>query len=411
MKKSRLTILLAICAVTMFAAALAGCSTSFDPVKEGYTVTVTYNSDGGKYSNNDATGIKTFRYKPGSVIMEPGVTNSEFQRPTKEGYNVRYWYVCELDENGAPKQDENGKYVLSDTPWNFATDRTGEDNTNIYLVAHWSKNYLFTVDVGEAARADGVENLVFNNYSEPSKLSEPGVPPTWAGHTLLYYKTADGERISSFSNLYISDENPEITVYVEWLEGVWKIITTSHDFGDAIDSYGSYYLDDDIDFGVYNDRGEMTGKGPFLGAVNFEGRFEGNGHTIKNFSCVKEVRDTATTFAGLFSFRGEGYMRNVKFENCSVEVSLFRDQQDGYRVGFIAGRMTNAAALNNFAGLEFVNCELNITREGFAKENNVNVYVGEDGYKGVFGMIADGASFTVPADKLGITINIDNNKD
>ena len=101
----------------------------------------------------------------------------------------------------------------------------------------------------------------------------------------------------------------------------------------------------------------------------------------------------------------------VKFENCSVEVSLFRDQQDGYRVGFIAGRMTNAAALNNFAGLEFVNCELNITREGFAKENNVNVYVGEDGYKGVFGMIADGASFTVPADKLGITINIDNNKD
>ena len=283
MKKSRLTILLAICVMAFCAAALTGCSSSFDPIKEGYSVTVTYDSNGGKYSNNDKTGVKVFRYKPGSVIMEPGVTNSEFVRPTKEGFNARAWYACVLDENGEPVKDSDGNFTLAEEPWNFATDKTGAENSKIYLVAYWSKNYLFTVDVGDEAREDGVENLVFNNYTEPSKLSAPGIPPEWEGHTLHYYQTAEGERITDFGTLYISDDNPEITVYVKWLDGVWNIINNSHDLSNGLSQYNNYYLDSDIDFGIYDSTGNITGKGAFLGAVNFEGKFEGNGYTISNF--------------------------------------------------------------------------------------------------------------------------------
>ena len=52
---------------------------------------------------------------------------------------------------------------------------------------------------------------------------------------------------------------------------------------------------------------------------------------------------------------------------------------------------------------------LNVTPDSFS-DGGRYIHV-ETAISHALGMIADGASFTVPADKLGITINIDNNKD
>lgn len=403
MRKLKKKIIPVLFAIALCCFALTGCKGGFDPIKEGFTATVYYEANGGVFEGTNGRTERVFRYKPDSIIIEPGNDKSGAQLPlpSRSGYHVSGWYVAEIDANGTPVKDDDDNYVPSANEWNFASDKSGKDGSVIYLIAGWSKNYKFTVDVGDAARAAGVENIVNDKYSKAGPVSVPGIDPEWDGHTFYYYKNAEGNRLktSDWENLIISDDNPEITVYVEWLEGKWKIVNDKDGLSDL--KYNeNYWLDDDIDFGVY-EGGKLKSKSRFNGMQNFKGKFEGNGHTIKNFTFEKTLFGNNSAM-GVFIFNGSGYIRNVKFENCELHISLTAKRN--YVIGFF-GDGSRIADLSLFTDIEFAKCNLTISKKTDAV--SVTPVVGEGtGYYGVFGKIKDGESFSIEEAKRDITVTI-----
>lgn len=393
MKKLKRKIIPVLAALCLLCAALAaGCNNKFDPLKEGYTATVVYyandKADGeGVFPGANGATVRTFRYKPNTPVMKPG--SSKFPEPIVSGAHVSGWHIAKVGEDGLPIKDENGNFVLEEEIFDFSAGRSGGDDSVIYLVAVWSKNYKFTVDVGEAARAAGVADIVNENYSEAGSVSKPGIDPEWHGHTFYYYKDKDGNRIydSDWENIVLDDEHTEVTVYAEWLDGIWTIVTEKSELS-AIGGASNYVLDADIDFGRY-ENGVLVRRGLFNGAFKFRGKFFGNGHTIKNFEYTTQNNtiDEDTGSAGAFFFKDNGCIYDVKFENCVVNAKLNLLGVQTYTVGFIAG--TVSGDMSRFYGLSFKDCQLVISTQA-------EFVAGQNGYAGVFGKIIGDGEFSVP---------------
>ena len=398
--RSKWKIILCLLIVMLGSCILAACNTEFLPEEHGYTAIVVYDANGGRYSNADKTGIKTFKYKPSAMIMEPGGgQNSQFTAPIMNSKHVAGWYPAVLDETGAPEKNDAGEYVLEEEPWDFATDRLPEeDGFKLYLVAHWAMNYTVTIDVGEEARADGVENVVYTNYTEAGPIYQPGIDPSWSGHTFHYYKTEEGKRLKTsadWNELVLSDENPSITLYVEWLEGNWKIVTTADDLKN-ISAAQNYILDEDIDMG-----------GSEFKLEAYRGVFDGNGHTISNFvtESTTVTSPSATSF-GVCSFYLKGCVKNVTFKDAKYSVSLYRELTGvdaKYSVGFFCGD-GSALDLSNFENIGFVNCALTVTKSAGAAENEV--VTGTGSYAGIFGTLGEGQNFVPAEGSTAVTVEL-----
>ena len=379
---------------------LAACSSVYLPEENGYTALVVYDANGGRYSNADTTGIKTFKYKPSVRIMEPGGgQNSQFTAPIMNSKHVAAWYPAILDENGQPTKDAEGAYVLEEEPWDFATDRLPrEDGFKLYLVAFWAMNYTVTVDVGEEARADGVENVIYTNYTEAGPIYQPGINPSWSGHTFYYYSTEDGKRLSTTADwnaLVLSDENPSITIYAHWLEGNWKIVTSADDLK-SISSAQNYILDTDIDLG-----------GGSFKLESYRGIFDGNGYTISNFKTEDStIISASSTSFGICNFYLNGCIRNVTFKDATYTVSLYRELTGvnaRYKVGFLCGDGSDLD-LSKFENIGFVNCSLTVSK--FAGAIDAEVVTGSGTYAGIFGALSEEQTFVPAEGSTAITITI-----
>lgn len=412
MKKFRIITILAALTLAFAALALTGCKKGLNLGNLGYSAKVVYDFDG---ETQTGLGKRTFYYKPLTPIIKPDTDlSADIVIKEPAGYHFNGWYSAQVDEDGNPIKDGSGKYILSDEPWDFETGYSGEKNSVIYLVATWARNYTFTIDVGEEARNAGVTNTVLDHYSQPGPVSKPGgVGPKWGGHTFYYYYSDpndDTSRIydSDWSNIVISDENPAVTVYVKWLEGNWTIVTDKQQIK-SLSPRVNYYLDDDIDFS--DSKGNPT---EMKGAKNYDGIFEGNGHKITNFKCTVSASpipgETVSNECGLFaSFGDNGVVRNVIFENCTVEVSLNVQQDSGhYYVGFLCGKVSKDTKLSAFTGIKFKDCVLNVQRNAQAVDYSVSLGTGN--YFGIFGEVADRKNdeFVIGDGDCGITVRLDN---
>lgn len=412
MKKFRIITILAALTLAFAALALTGCKKGLNLGNLGYSAKVVYDFDG---ETQTGLGKRTFYYKPLTPIIKPDTDlSADIVIKEPAGYHFNGWYSAQVDEDGNPIKDGSGKYILSAEPWDFETGYSGEKNSVIYLVATWARNYTFTIDVGEEARNAGVTNTVLDHYSKPGPVSKPGgVGPKWGGHTFYYYYSDpndDTSRIydSDWSNIVISDENPAVTVYVKWLEGNWTIVTDKQQIK-SLSPRVNYYLDDDIDFS--DSKGNPT---EMKGAKNYDGIFEGNGHKITNFKCTVSASpipgETVSNECGLFaSFGDNGVVRNVIFENCTVEVSLNVQQDSGhYYVGFLCGKVSKDTKLSAFTGIKFKDCVLNVQRNAQAVDYSVSLGTGN--YFGIFGEVADRKNdeFVIGDGDCGITVKLDN---
>ena len=401
-KKSKRILLAALIVVAFSFFLFSACSKPFIPEKEGWSVLVTYDANGGKFNNADTTGIKTYKYKPAVNIIEPSSeTGASLPEPTKEGMHVIEWYPAEVDDEGNPVK-QNGQFVLRDTPWNFGEDiLPEEDGFKLYLVAKWAKNYSLTIDVGEEARADGVENIVYTNFDKAGPVSVPGIEPEWAGHTFYYYYDSENNRLETsedWSEIVLSDENPDVTVYVNWLNGVWRIVTSPEDL-EIIVPNANYLLDADIDFMDY--KTEKPGKLNI--AKNYNGTFEGNGHAIKNFKASYRQGGPSDINIGLFSFGTKGILRNVRFENASFDVELTAKVAFPYNVGFFCGNGSKLD-LSAFTGLVFKDCKLNIVKSAAAQSSEV--LIGSGTYEGIFGYLSEEQAYAPDKQSNAVEITI-----
>lgn len=408
--KHKWKIILCLLFVFISTCALAACTYKFDPADKGNTVTVIYDANGGNFSNVDITK-RIFRYKPSVSIVEPGgKQNLQITAPVMDSHHVSGWYVAALNEDGTPKKNAEGEYLAADgsllfdgTPWDFSKDRLpAEDGSTVYLIAHWAMNFTVTIDVGEDARADGVQDIVRTNYSEVGPITQPGIDPEWDGHTLFqyYYKVSDSEELvlrtaEDWAKVIISEENPDIVINIRWLEGEWNVVREAADLS-VISARENYILDADID---------MNGTS-FSFDTPFRGIFDGNGHTISNFVTVSASMLSKNTEYGLFSFAADGYMKNITFKDATYSVTVYQAiaaEDTNYTVGFMCAD-GSSLDLSKFENIGFMNCTLIFDRRSNAK--NENVVTGTGSYAGIFGVLGEDQSFTPAEGSTPVTVKL-----
>ena len=410
--KRRWKLLLLLFAVMCSACVFAACGED-DPTPQelGYTVQVVYDANGGSFTQTSDTPNRYVFYKPGSPIIRPAYNNgvNALTVPTMAGYHLAEWYPAVLDDEGEPLKneadqfvDESGASIFEGEPWDFEQKLPKEGLEKLYLVASWDDNYVFTIDVGDEARAEGVDNYVDNGYETEGNVFVPYSLPSWPGHSIRYFTTEDGRKIykaEEFTEFYLSEQTPSVTVKVEWLEGTWNVLSSPEDFED-IDSYTDLWLDTDIDMA-----------GGDISFAGFNGEFNGNGHTISNaiVSDATSLGNIPENF-GVFSFSGDGFMHDVRFENVTYNVSIglgitTADKEPEYfNVGLISADGSEYD-LTKFTGLVFIGCKLNITLTMQKYSEKLNYGEGTS-YEGIFGVLGAEQTFTPAEGSEPVTVKV-----
>lgn len=419
-KRTKIIIGLAIaCAGTLVLAACGGNNNPYpDRAKEGYTVSVKFDANGGQFSKPNVSFVYLYRLEEAQKGIKLS-TPDMMGRGTvvKADYFLAGWYrerelrtdeagrpldelgaVCDteqavLDEDGNPVTEngepvmqlvsENGLpqgYYYSD-PWDFdrdvftceeATYSPGEYTLTLY--AAWIPLYHYDF---YAMGASGWEKYSTYSYN-PQLLSEIGLPqwndatgamdygyfPQKDGSTFLKaYK--DGEKREEIDKLTAGSWDKEhalatehtIPVYTDWREGLWFRIGTAQQFVDNLRSDGCYEILADLDFeGVIWPAAFATG--------SFGGTILGGGHTFSNITV--EQRNSSTRNGGLFgNLLATARFEEVVFSDITYSLmagSRIPDASFGLFAGVIA------------AGAQFRDVTVSGTLRIGSNDPSVNLY-------------------------------------
>lgn len=388
-KKSKVLIVLGCACIGTFALALTACEGKppyggFD--KEGYTVSVRYDSNGGLFGNvKNVNIVDTFpldKAQNGIKLLEPGDPKRSENNDTnitaisRSGYFLAGWYQeRNLRTNGAGEAlDENGELCsVSGKPqgysyankWDFSKKFTvdGDDYTSdevaMTLYAAWVPNFTFTFYAEGEEDWEVVATSSFNPVTEGKEFSVP----RWEDgkDSMTYVKCFPQVTGKSFSKLY-ADENKTETdatvivhtgtvdeetgtavtnqnIYTEWTDGVWYRIYTAEQLISR--SYADVRIElyADIDF---TDKFWSTAwaKG------DFEGVILGNGHTISNITLTQKDSTYKQQFGGLFGrITDKARIENVAFENVRYNLNS-AGRTSGSSFGLFTGSMNDKAAVS-----------------------------------------------------------------
>ena len=379
--------LLASCAV------LAACSQWEAPYatladKEGYSVKVYFDSNGGMFAGSP-TGIKVvdvYSAETGSdaangqkavTIFAPNDERrgNRAMEVSRDGYFLAGWY-----KECSPRVDENGNALdawgeltsvsgkeqgcVYSGKWDFATDKVTVDPNKTYsdgeyaltLYAAWIPYFEFEIyaeNNGDFAKIDTVTTLSFQS---PEWASEDAVQismnsmPKRNGYTLVGAYT-DKAMTTEMSGTYdyktqIDYEKGvayqvRIPIYTVWEEGNRYNIYTAKQFMDNADINGIYDIKADLDFSAYSYWSPVLSKG------TFQGKIIGNGHTLSNITAMQADSDNSI-YCGLFGKLAEkAELLNVTFEN--VNFTIKGSLKPGFNYGLLAGAIEDAAKLEGVA--------------------------------------------------------------
>lgn len=280
-------------------------------IREGKTEVI-YELEGGTYQNCTAAVKQYYDLSVSDFIVEPSnVTDSKVERP---GYEFMGWYQ---------KKIVKGSEVTYEDEWDFRKDRLTEKGLTLY--AYWKKiyNYSFSVcyydENGEVAVLGKISNVKkgasFETYNYSKRLEN-----TRSGYTALYLCDELGNKLEASKIVHPGgDEDVDIKIFVEYIEGNYKVVRTASELklakGDNI------YLDADIDLG-----------GDAINFENYKKNFVGNNHTISNFkinysadrnSLVTDLTDDSkkSLCISLFGNTDGAHIENVTFKDVSVVVT------------------------------------------------------------------------------------------
>lgn len=345
-RRFKIGFLAVLLALSLLAA--AGCTSSArDPIAEAIAngqPVVTLNANGGLMGSS-----KTIDYilpEKGSYMLKPGEKYGKetIRNADRNGYTLLGWF----------RGEETDGEVKLGAEFDFDTEKVYEERLTLYAGWELTIKYTFNIVYGEnngnsrqvTPRADGA-------FKRPGSRDI-----TWSGHTLLglYWdeeltqKVEFDERDYSLVKHTFDPENPEITVYTKWLDGVYTLVSTGRDM-DGIKSGTNLYLLNDVD---------LSGISTNL-VDEYRGIIEGNGFTISNWSIARETPGNETNF-GLFTRLRRATIRNVTFENCTVTSPVFVTSamtDKNHYLGFLAGVADEATVLEN---VKLVNCAATYTQ-------------------------------------------------
>ena len=357
--KRRGLLLVGLLAAMTACLVFAGCSqnrlTEDDLIEMGYVHRVTFDLMGGK--SGERTELIQ-QVKDESLVVEPGTTTLAGEAPTKEGYTFNAYWTGTKDEDG------NVSFLRE---WDFATDRVTEDIT---LYARWLTNYSITVHYGQ-------DYNYTKTYTVPVTQTSEGVAQqvnsiAISGQTVLggaFYLTQEDAAAETdpvtfpYTPADLSQDKTTTELWANTLEGDWRIVETAADF--IVRTGTNIYLTADIDFGGAALEFPET----------YSGTFEGNGHTLSNFTVTQERGLDRTQSYGLFrELRGDAVIRNVTFKDVTFTAMLTNSTVTEYRMGLLAGSSSTAARVSGvtFEGGSFTF----VVDEKFIDELDERAFVG-----------------------------------
>ena len=152
-----------------------------------------------------------------------------------------------------------------------------------------------------------------------------------------YYSDSACTQPWDFNTVHPGGETDnDIAVYVKHIPGEWNIVQTYDQLVDAIKN-GNVYLTADIDCG---------GKTLFFSGT-FSDIFEGNGHTVSNFTVPKhgsEVRPSASLFQNLGA---NAEIKNVSFTGVTYQFFDIHSLANTVKVAALAGAADNSVKITN----------------------------------------------------------------
>ena len=305
---------LVIAALTLV---LSGCGSS-ESEFEGKTI-VTFNLQGGtlNYGTSSTNTYIKYAYDPGTYLLDPSKDFSNYKL-SLNGYNFTGWYTSE-ECNPEDK-------------WDFSTALTDQ---NITLYAGWERAIVYSYTV---YYVDGENDVALGTYT----VKSGDVFDDWrkfadsrAGYTAMGYYS-DRALSNEWDYSYAhpgGSADLDVAVYVDYMDGEWKLVSTAAQFKSAIKANNNIYLLNDID---------LDGTEPSFNT--YSATLNGNGYEVKNFT-VKSS-GAAIVKCAIFSSLGDGcVIENVSFADVVYEVANKGDVN--YRVAALAVTTSGAVTITN----------------------------------------------------------------
>lgn len=316
MKKKLLVTALMILSI---ACLLVACnnSTNYDGLTK-----ITFEPEGGVYQNCTLPFYQYYDFKDGTtnLIREPlALSRKEFK---KDGYTFVGWFKT--------RTEVDGKVTYSDM-WDFATDKVGTDGVTLY--AGWKRNVTYLYNVCYVDEQGQTQIIGSYDVSEGDEFDDyENYAAKRSGYTALafadedtgymddgYYLDAEcAQPVKGYKHPG-GEEDTAINVYVKYVKGEYTLVRTASELIAARSN--DIYLLADVDM-----------KGATLSFENYGGVFEGNGHTISNFTIAYNAGNNDLKFnfddnsgdtavhASLFESLSGATLRNVKFSGATFTV-------------------------------------------------------------------------------------------
>ena len=339
--------------------------------KDGYTVSVKYDANGGVFTGTSAVMVDSFKIdemkkdSSGMVqlkLLKPTDSSRGDWNPSNGKKMLAGWYKERIEST-----DSNGNVVYTYSgEFNFDTDVVTVDPSKVYsssepvltLYAVWVDP--FSVNFVDIDTDESIGTYEFNPKGTSVNLKVPTWNTTTGNIDMNRFPVVDGK---TFVAAYYDKEgtqlvedviihegttnsageavNPVKTVYVKYMEGKWFHVYNAEQLFKNAALDGNYVLHADLDF-TDEIWPSTFMHGEFKGSIQ---SVEGECFTIKNVAINQTNNNKNLT--GLFGgLSATAKISNVKFENATLTITAGA-RNPGAFFGLLAGSIADGATLEN----------------------------------------------------------------
>ncbi len=389
----KIKLILLSCLLLTFVLIAASCSKDPSPYKgynkDGYTVSVKFDANGGTFAASTEVIVDTYDISEYETVNgkksirlfapEDPIRGKQQTYVAKKlgGYYLAGWYTERTevtDANGNVSYTYGGR-------WDFANQRLEVDAEGSYdskepqitLYAAWVPAFTYEFYVFNADGTAELKNTVSVNPLEDKGLRYPGFNETTGqrgyqndfpmldfGKTydkiysdeaktdMLHnvdpqsddtvYETKLLEHSGNFNKETATLEDPVMKIYCDTVDGVWYEVDSAEQFVKNPSPSANYVLKCDLDFADVAWPENFT-------RGNFEGSIKGNGFSIKNVT-IEQNNSSVVNFGMFGQLTGKALLENVTFDNVTVKI-LEGSRAQATSFGILAGSISADATVSN----------------------------------------------------------------
>lgn len=266
-------------------------------------VKVVFELEGGTYQNSTLPVTYYYDFKTDKDYLITDPTTITDKAITRANYELEGWYT-EKD------------YI---NRWDFETNRVSKEGITLY--AKWEKKIVYTYNLYYTNSKGELVTLGSYDVEEGQTFQEAwGYKPINKlkgieyGYTAIAYVDENGNQW----DMNYKHPGGDVNIYVKCIKGIYTVVTNANELKAA--KKDNIYILNDIDM-----------DGMEINLLDYNKKFEGNGHTISNFKLSYDPNKTAlkedledssrkSLYITLFGDCKNAIVQNVKFENVSINV-------------------------------------------------------------------------------------------